>query len=226
MFVRDYMSTPAVTIRPDTPFQTALNVMRQHHFRRLPVVDKNGHLAGIVSERDLLYAAPSPATSLSVWEMNYLLTRLRVQQIMTRAIIIATPDTPIEHAANLMVDNKIGGLPVVDENNEVVGVITQTDIFKVFVSMLDDGYNGVRLTLALPAETSLPIQLFERVTELGGQIMGMGRYGCQNGRSCMLIKIRGVLAEQLQDILQGLNGHVLDVHELSTRGPDLIERAA
>ncbi|HRJ45246.1 MAG TPA: CBS domain-containing protein, partial [Caldilineaceae bacterium] len=83
MFVRDCMSSPAVTITSDTPFQAALQTMQTHNFRRLPVVDKNGRLAGIVSERDLLHAAPSPASSMSVWEHNYLLSRLTVQQVMT-----------------------------------------------------------------------------------------------------------------------------------------------
>ena len=76
MFVGDHMSAPVVTVKPDLPFQEALKLMREKHFRRLPVVDKKDKLIGIVSERDLLYASPSPASSLSVWEINYLLSRL------------------------------------------------------------------------------------------------------------------------------------------------------
>jgi acetoin utilization protein AcuB len=137
MYVRDYMSSPVVTVTTHTPFQEALQLMRKHRCRRLPVVDRNGRLAGIVSERDLLHASPSPATSLSVWELNYLLSRLTVQEVMTRAIIITTPNTPLAHAARLMLDNKIGGLPVIDAHDQLVGVITETDIFRAFVDLLE-----------------------------------------------------------------------------------------
>jgi len=109
MFVRDRMSSPPVTITPDTPFQDGLKLMNDHGFRRLPVVDKKGELVGIVSERDLLYASPSPATSLSVWEITYLLSKVRVREIMTTEVITTTPDTPIEDAAHLMAVNKSGG---------------------------------------------------------------------------------------------------------------------
>ena len=147
MFVRDRMSSPAVTITPDTPFQDALKLMHDRRFRRLPVVNKRGKLIGIVSERDLLYASPSLATSLSIWEITYLLSKIQVREIMTKEVITTMPDTPIEDAAHLMADNKIGGLPVVDERNRVVGVITETDIFKTFVEMFAGGHSGLRLTL-------------------------------------------------------------------------------
>jgi len=137
MLVRDYMSTPVIPIYPETGVQEALRLMRQHKIRRLPVVNTSGALVGIISERDLLYASPSPATSLSVWELNYLLARLEVQAIMTRNVIVTTPDAPLTEAARLMLQNKIGGLPVVTENNvtgiKVVGIITESDIFEAFL---------------------------------------------------------------------------------------------
>ena len=104
MLVSDRMSAPAVTVVLDTPFQDALRLMHERHFRRLPVVGKNNRLVGIVSERDLLHASPSPATSLSVWEMNYLLSKLTVDQLMTEHVITVGADTPIEIAARHMVE--------------------------------------------------------------------------------------------------------------------------
>ena len=139
MFVRDRMSSPAVTVRANTPFQDALKLMRDHQCRRLPVVNKQGKLVGIVSERDLLHAAPSSATSLSIWEVQYLLTKIQIKEIMTKDVITTHPGAPIQDAARLMVASKIGGLPVVDEHNGIVGVITETDIFRTFVEMLADG---------------------------------------------------------------------------------------
>jgi acetoin utilization protein AcuB len=133
------MSAPAITIQPDTPFQEALKLMQTCKIRRLPVVENDNRLVGIVSERDLLHAAPSPATSLSVWEMNYLLWRLRVCDLMTEKVLAVTPTTPLQVAAQMMVDRKIGGLPVIDEQQHVVGVITETDIFKAFVELINKG---------------------------------------------------------------------------------------
>ena len=113
MLVRERMTSPAVTITPETPFQEALKLMRDKKFRRLPVVDSAGKIVGIVSERDMLHASPSPATSLSVWEVNYLLWKLKISDIMTHNVLTINQDTPIEDAANLMVTHKIGGVPVV-----------------------------------------------------------------------------------------------------------------
>ena len=133
MFVRDRMSSPALTITPDTSLQDALNLMHEHRFRRLPVVDEKGRLVGIVSERDLLYVSPPPAALLSGLELNHLLAELQTKEIMTREVITTTPATFVEDAARLMVENKIGGLPVVDEDSQVVGVITETNVFKAFI---------------------------------------------------------------------------------------------
>ncbi len=137
MYVKHHMSAPALTITPDTPFQDALKLMHERRIRRLPVVDRNGKLIGIVSERDLLHAAPSPATSLSVWELNYLLWKLTVKDLMATKVLTVTPDALLQEAATIMLEKKIGGLPVVDQEQHVVGVITETDIFKALVDMLE-----------------------------------------------------------------------------------------
>jgi acetoin utilization protein AcuB len=136
MYVKDRMSSPAITLSSDTPFQDALKLMRERKIRRLPIVDNRDQLIGIVSERDLLHAAPSPATSLSIWELNYLLWKLQVGDLMATNVITVTPDTPIQDAATLMLEKKIGGLPVVDADKHVLGVITETDIFKACVDVL------------------------------------------------------------------------------------------
>ena len=128
MFVRDQMSSPVVTVAPDLPFQEALRLMQERQFRRLPVVNEKGKLVGIVAERDLLYASPSPATSLSVWEMNYMLSKIKIERLMTREVITTTPDTTIEGAAYKMVQYRIGGLPVIDPANKPVGIITRRKV--------------------------------------------------------------------------------------------------
>ena len=133
MQLREHMSQPAIVVTPTTPVATAMKILRDRHIRRLAVID-DGALVGIVSERDLLRAMPSPATSLSVWEIPELLERLLVRDVMTRDVIVVEPDAPIQQAARLMVEHKIGGLPVV-EHGRVIGMVTETDIFRVFCSL-------------------------------------------------------------------------------------------
>lgn len=139
MMVRDWMSTPVMTVQPETPFLGALRLMRRHGYRRLPVVDRSNRLAGIVSVCDLLRAAPPAGSSLSLLEITDLLDDLTIQQVMTRSIIIATPETSVVDAAGLMVANRVGGLPVVESTgarSRVVGIITQGDLMPVFARLL------------------------------------------------------------------------------------------
>ncbi|RME59964.1 MAG: CBS domain-containing protein [Caldilineae bacterium] len=214
MFVREKMSSPAVTIPPEMPFQDALRLMREKKFRRLPVVNAKGKLIGIVSERDLLYAEPSPASSLSVWELNYLLSQLLVKELMTKDVISTTPDTPIEAAAEIMAQRKIGGLPVVDEENRVVGVITETDIFKAFVEMLATDEPGVRLTLDVPERAGVLAELARAIADLGGNIAGVGAYHSDRpDHRRLLVKVQGVNKGQLVDVLERLGDHVIDARE-------------
>lgn len=215
MFVRDRMSTPVVTIRANTPFEDALKLMRDRQFRRLPVVNKKGKLVGIVSERDLLHAAPSSATSLSIWEVHYLLARIQVKKIMTKNLITTTPDTPVEDAARLMVTHKIGGLPVVDEHQDVVGVITETDIFETFVEMFAGGRAGLRLTLEIPERKGVLALLSKAISDLGGSIESVGTfYGEAAGERGLVVKVRDVSKSQLVETLEALGDHVVDAREV------------
>jgi acetoin utilization protein AcuB len=215
MFVHNRMSSPAVTIAPDTPFQEALKLMREYQFRRLPVLDNKDKLVGIVSERDLLYVSPSPATSLNVWELQYLLSKLQVKSIMTKEVITTTPDTPLEDAAHLMAENKIGGLPVVDEQGHVIGVITETDVFRSFVEMFSGGHSGLRLTLEVPERKGVLADLCQAVSELGGSIRSVGSfYGEVTGVQRLVVKVRDVRKDELVEILEDLGDHVIDAREL------------
>lgn len=215
MFVRDRMSSPVVTVTPDRPFQDALKLMRDHRCRRLPVVNKRGKLVGIVSERDLLHVSPSPATSLSIWEITYLLSKIQVREIMTKEVITTTPDTPIEDAAHSMADNKIGGLPVVDERNRVVGVITETDIFKAFTEMFAGGHSGLRLTLQIPEGKGVLLDLVQAVLALGGSIVSVGSfYGDVSGERGLVVKVKDASKGQLVDTLEALGDHVVDARDV------------
>ena len=149
MLVGNRMSHPVITVQPELPIQEALFRMRRENVRRFPVVDKRGHLVGIVSEMDLLEASPSDVSSLSVHELTYLLHKITVDEIMTKNVITVDEDTPIEEAARIMVDKKIGGLPVLSKG-KVVGIITETDLFKVSFRVLGSHERGVGFPVLVP----------------------------------------------------------------------------
>lgn len=215
MLVQNRMSAPAVTITPDTVFRDAMKLMRHKRFRRLPVVNKAGQLVGIVAERDMLHLSTSHGPALSVWELNYLLSSVEIRQVMTKDVITTTGDTPIEDAACLMAAHKIGGLPVVDERRHVIGVITETDIFKAFIEMFSGGHPGLRLTLAAPQEKDLLLDLGKAVSDLGGSIVSIGSfYGDVSGDRGWVVKVERAEKDQLIDTLEALGDHVVDAREV------------
>jgi CBS domain-containing protein len=130
--VKEWMTKAPLTIEPQTPVVQAQMLMKERKIRRLPVVQK-GNLLGIVSMGDLREAGPSRATTLSIWELNYLWAQLTVERIMTRRVITVSPEATIADAARLMMEHKISGLPVVDGQN-LVGIITESDIFRVLMA--------------------------------------------------------------------------------------------
>ncbi len=148
MLVKDWMSKDPVTINDDTSMMKAIHLMKQNRFRRLPVLHE-GRLAGIVSDRDLKEASPSKATTLDVHELYYLLAELHVKDIMTRDPVTVAPEDTVEHAAQLMLENTISGLPVVDDQGKVVGILTQSDVFRAFMHITGILQGGVQFALRL-----------------------------------------------------------------------------
>ena len=146
MFVIDRMTKNPMTITTDTKIDEARNLMKTRGFRRLPVVD-GGKLVGFISDRDIMAVAPSPATTLSKYEINSLLAKIEVGDIMQKSVVSVRSDATIEEAALLMYKNRIGGMPVVSSVGAVVGVITETDIFKAFVDVMGLTEGKTRLTL-------------------------------------------------------------------------------
>jgi acetoin utilization protein AcuB len=172
MLVKDRMSKPPITIRETVGVEEALRLMHNEDIRRLPVVDKRGKMVGIVSELDLLKVSPSPATSLSVYEIPYLLAKVKMKDVMTEDVITVQEDTPLEEAARVMADNKIGGLPVV-RDGKVVGMITETDLFKTFLEMLGGREEGVRISMFVPDEEGMLAKITGKISEMGVNITAL-----------------------------------------------------
>jgi acetoin utilization protein AcuB len=149
-YMREKIQKKPVTISPDASFFEARALIHEKGIRHLPVVDKNNHLVGIITDRDIREAAPSDATLLSIQELNYLLGKLKVGSIMTpkEKLITITPDTIIEEAVQLMHDHKIGCLPII-EGEKLYGIFTETDALAHFVDIFGVKVKGTRLTVAL-----------------------------------------------------------------------------
>ncbi len=214
MLVYERMSRHPMTVTPNTPVEQALKRMRDEKVRRFPVVDDDGKLVGIVSDKDLLYAAPSPATSLSIYELHYLYSRIVVSQVMTREIITVEESDPIEEAARIMVDNKIGGLPVMREG-KLVGIITETDIFKTLMEMMGARDQGVRLTLLSPEHRGQLAALTSVVAELGGNIISLGTFWGKDASNALItMKVTGVNKDTLVEKIKPHVLELIDVREV------------
>ncbi len=210
MFVGERMSRPVISVAPETPVNDALHLMRSERIRRAPVIN-HGRLVGIVSMKDLLNAAPSQATSLSVWELNYLLSKLTVEPIMTKAVFSVTEDTPIEEAARMMADKRIGGLPVLRQG-DLVGIITETDLFKIFLELMGARSAGVRAEVRLADEPGQLAQLTQAIAGAGGNIIALGTFAGETpATSNVTCKVTGLTPEELQTLLAPVVARVLDV---------------
>lgn len=148
MFVANCMTKNPITIAPDVGIDEAAKIMDKGHFRRLPVVE-HGKLVGFFTNRDLLRASPSAATTLDRFEMRTLLSKINVADVMQKNVITVTDTTTIEEAALVMAREKIGGMPVLSEVGKVVGIISSTDIFRAFVTVMGLDSGKTRLTIAV-----------------------------------------------------------------------------
>jgi acetoin utilization protein AcuB len=213
MLVGERMSYPVITVPTDMPINEALSLMKREHIRRTPVV-KDGALVGIVSNEDLLNASPSPATSLSIWEMNYLLSKITVKDVMTREVRTITDDTPIEEAARIMADNKIGGLPVM-RADKLVGIITETDLFKVFLEMMGARENGVRVTVLIENVPGQLAKLTQAVSSLSGNFIAFGQFlGDDPSNRTVTFKVAGLQEEQVRSQIEPLVEELIDIRTI------------
>ena len=215
MLVRDCMTSTPVTIPASTSVPDALRLMRERKVRRLPILDAHGKMVGIVSDKDLLLASPSPATTLSVWELPELLSKLTVERVMTREVITVTEETPLEEAARLMADKRIGGLPVL-RGKTLVGIITETDLFKTLLQLMGGRRSGVRVTMLASGAKGTLAKITSAVFGLGGDIVGLGfkeQAGSSGQEWEIMLKVQDAPREALVEALRSVVISVLDVRE-------------
>ena len=215
MLVGERMTPNPIVVHPETSFEDALQLLREKKIRRLPVVDKQGVLVGIVVEKDLLYASPSPATSLSVFEVHYLLSKLAVKDVMTKRVIAVTTDCPLEEAARIMIDHKIGSLPVIN-GKQLIGIITETDVFKVMVEALGGRAKGIRVVMRVPEVKGELAKVTARIAELNGNIVSLAIFLSSDAQHRQVtLKVQEVKREELVAALEKTGAQIIDVREVA-----------
>lgn len=187
MFVEQRMTAKPITITSTSTIADASELMRSNNFRRLPVVD-NGKLVGLVTDRDLRAVSPSPATTLSIFELNYLLAKMQIKDIMQKKVITIQTDATVEEAAILLYNHRIGGLVVVDPQGGVTGVITETDIFKCFVDIMGLVEGKTRLTIDVTDKIGILHEITEIFCQLNINISSMVTYTLPDGKKEMVIR--------------------------------------
>jgi acetoin utilization protein AcuB len=215
VLVKHRMTPNPITVTTETSLKEALELVRSKPFRHLPVVDEDEKLVGIVTEKSLVYASPTSTTTLSVFEVDYILSHTKMAQIIGAPVITVPPDLPIEEAARIMVDNHFGCLPVV-EDEKLVGIISDTDIFRVFVEGLGGGHPSLRVTVVVPEEVGSLAKVTGCMAGIGANIYSLGIFwGDTPGDRVVTLRLEGVDKETAVKALEDADIQVVTVWEPS-----------
>jgi acetoin utilization protein AcuB len=206
MLVKGWMNTQVITVGEGTPMAKASIIMKENNIRTVPVMNKKSALIGIVTDRDIRDASPSMATSLNIHELNYLISRVKVKDIMSTDLVVVAPDETIEFAAILMLDNKISSLPVLNEKGALVGIITQTDIFRSMIHITGIYTGGVQFALSLEDRSGSIREVADEIRSFDARIVSIlsTRQGAEAGRHNVYIRIRPLAENEIRRLLKRL----------------------
>ena len=206
MLVKGWMTSDVMTIDEDTSMMKASQIMKENNIRRLPVMQK-GKLVGMVTDRDIKEASPSKATTLDVHELYYLLSELKVKDIMSKNVFTIGPEETVEKAAVKMLEHRISGLPVVNDKGKVVGVITQGDIFKVLVSLTGVYRGGIQFAFNLEDRPGSIKEVGDMIRKHGGRMVSiLTSYDmCDEGCRHVYIRIKEIPEDKLKALTDDLD---------------------
>lgn len=210
MFVAEYMTTSPITIRRRTSVSEALNIMKKHKIRELPVVSEN-KLVGLVTERELLAVSPSPATTLSVYEIKDLMAKVTVGDVMIKEPITVSPDCTIEEAALIMRDHKVSCL-LVQENEVLVGIITQTDIFEALIKIFGLRKAGTRIVIEAQNRIGIIAQITNIVKLCGVNVIGIAVLEKTKERVQVMLRLSTVEPDEVIKALEDAEFDVVKVN--------------
>ena len=202
MIIADRMKKNPATATPDMSISDASAKMKAEKVHRLPVLDDDKHLVGVISEKDILLAAPSPASTLSTYEINYLLSKLKVKNIMSRNPVTITRDTTIEEAVRLMVENDLSCLPVMD-SGYLAGIVSKSDLFKILLEMLGAKNKGIRVEALVEDKVGVVAGLSDQFTAAGINIISLGTLeGPEPSLRVLTFKLENATEDQVRSILE------------------------
>ena len=205
MPVQNWMTTDVVSVGPDTSLLKVGKLMKDHHIRRIPVVDEQGQVIGIISDRDVRDASPSKATTLDMYEMHYLLAELKAKNIMTAKPITVKPTDTVEQAALIMLDNKVGGLPVVDDSSKLVGIISDHDVFKALVDITGARMGGLQFAIELPDQPGTARPLFDLLRAHNARLLSVLTVSNADGNRHLFIRVRDLENSKAeQELMDGV----------------------
>lgn len=209
MYVKDHMTKEPYCITADLVVSKALDIMGKNHFHRLPVVDEKHRLIGLVTEGLVSEKTAAKTTSLSIYELNYLLSRTQVKDIMITEIKTIGPDDAIEEAARLMRSNHINVLPVVDENQLVVGIITSNDLFDAMLDLLGYAKFGTRFVIKLEDKSGNLAKFAELFAQESVNVENLAVYHTERGVEVVIVT--STVCPEMKDVLTGAGFTVSDV---------------
>lgn len=207
--VKDFMTKDVITVEKDTKISEVIDLMRFHHIHRIPVVDSDGKLVGLITE-GMIAGHDNSATSLSIYELNYLLSKTDVKTIMVRNVHSVNEDSLMEAAAAEMLEFDVGCLPVVDNNNTVKGILTQNDVFKEFLNVLGWEKEGLRITLQTKDEVGTLEKICKIFADNGVNIFNVGVYSHKDGVAQMVIRCDRTNTKELTANLEKEGFEVLE----------------
>ena len=173
MYIREYMKSPPITIVGSTLILEAQRIMKEKRIRRLPVVDVEGHLVGLVTQDKLREVTPTPMTPMSVWDIQYQIAQILVKNVMVTDVLTVTPDTTVEETCVLGQMHNIGTFPVIDESNKVVGIVTTTDLYRITTHILGFGQPGVRLYIQAGDRGIVQHEVFDILSKHKAQVLSI-----------------------------------------------------
>jgi len=206
MLVSNWMSKEVVTIDVNDSMQDAMKRMKEKDIRMLPVV-KKGKLVGVVTDRDLKRASASDATTLDVHELLYLVSKIKVQDVMTKNAITVPQNYTIEETAEVLLKHKISGVPVVDQNGQLVGTITQTDLFRVLISLTGVGKGGIQFAFQLEDRPGSIKEVADIIRLYGGRMVSIltSYDGVPEGYRKVFIRMHSIERARLQQLKEELS---------------------
>lgn len=216
MLVRDRMTPDPICGFPDMPVTEAQELMRREGIRHLPIINEQGKLVGLITQRSLLSALPSDVSNFSRFEISYTLAKIKVDTVMVTDVITIEEDTPIETAARVMADERIGCLPV-RNGKELSGIITDSDLFNIMVSLLGSRHRGTRITVLQPDRVGEIAKLTNAIADEGGYLSVCVGYYPENlpDSWVSVCKVLNVEQDHLEKVINQLEGtKVLDIREI------------